>query len=73
MLHQDASTHRWVTGEVWNLVVTMDNATGEHTSMFFCDQEGTALSFHGLGLSGFTTQDINRCQTTAGACALVYN
>ena len=25
------------------------------------------------GLSGFTTQDINRCQTTAGACALVYN
>jgi hypothetical protein len=50
----------------------MDNATGEHTSMVFCDQEGTALSFHGLGLSGFTTQDINRCQTTAGACALVY-
>jgi hypothetical protein len=25
------------------------------------------------GLSGFTTQDINRCQTTAHACALVYN
>jgi hypothetical protein len=25
------------------------------------------------GLSGFTTQDINRCQTTAQACALVYN
>jgi hypothetical protein len=25
------------------------------------------------GLSGFTTQDINRCQTTARACALVYN
>ena len=24
-------------------------------------------------LSGFTTQDINRCQTTARACALVYN
>ena len=23
------------------------------------------------GLSGFTMQDINRCQTTAGACALV--
>ena len=25
------------------------------------------------GLSGFTTQDISRCQTTARACALVYN
>ena len=25
------------------------------------------------GLSGFTTQDINRCQTTARTCALVYN
>jgi Transposase DDE domain group 1 len=25
------------------------------------------------GLSGFTTQDLKRCQTTARACALVYN
>jgi hypothetical protein len=25
------------------------------------------------GMGGFTTQDINRCQTTARACALVYN
>jgi hypothetical protein len=25
------------------------------------------------GMSGFTTQDINRCQTTARSCALVYN
>ena len=42
-------THRWVADQVWDLVVTMDDATGEHTSMFFCDQEGTASSFHGLG------------------------
>ena len=49
MLHQDASTHRWVPEQVGDLVVTMDDATGEHTSMFFCDQEGTASSFHGLG------------------------
>jgi transposase len=49
MVHQDASTHRWVPDEVWDLVVTMDDATGEHTSMFFCDQEGTASSLHGLG------------------------
>jgi Winged helix-turn helix len=49
MLHQDASTHRWVSDATWDLVVTMDDATGEHTSMFFCEQEGTASSFHGLG------------------------
>lgn len=49
LMHQDASTHRWVAGAVWDLVVTMDDATGEHTSMFFCAQEGTMSSFHGLG------------------------
>ena len=49
MLHQDASTHRWVPQQVWDLVVTMDDANGEHTSMFFCEQEGTASSFHGIG------------------------
>jgi transposase len=49
MLHQDASTHRWVVGQTWDLVVTLDDATDEHTSMFFCDQEGTASSLHGIG------------------------
>lgn len=49
MIHQDASTHRWIPDEVWDLVVTMDDATGEHTSMFFCAQEGTLSSMHGLG------------------------
>jgi len=49
LMHQDASTHLWVPQQVWDLVVTMDDATGEHTSMFFCDQEGTASSFHGIG------------------------
>jgi len=49
MIHQDASTHRWVPASVWDLVVTMDDATGGHTSMFFCAQEGTASSFHGIG------------------------
>ena len=51
MLHQDASTHRWVPNAVWDLVVTMDDATSEHTSMFFCHQEGTDSSFHGIGQS----------------------
>ena len=49
LMHQDASTHRWVPAHVWDLVVTLDDATGEHTSMFFCHQEGTASSFHGIG------------------------
>ena len=49
MIHQDASTHRWVPNAVWDLVVTLDDATSEHTSMFFCNQEGTASSFHGIG------------------------
>ena len=49
MLHQDASTHRWVPAQVWDLVITMDDANGEHTSMFFCAQEGTTSSFHGIG------------------------
>jgi transposase len=49
MVHQDASTHEWIKGHRWDLVVTMDDATGEHLSMFFCDEEGTASSFHGIG------------------------
>lgn len=49
MVHQDASSHEWIPGHRWDLVVTMDDATGGHLSMFFCDEEGTASSFHGIG------------------------
>jgi len=49
MLHQDASRHEWVPGQRWDLVVTLDDATSEHTSMFFCPEEGTDSSFHGIG------------------------
>ncbi len=49
MVHQDASRHEWVLGCYWDLVVTMDDATNEHTSMFFCEEEGTLSSLHGLG------------------------
>ena len=48
MLHQDASQHEWVEGQHWDLVVTMDDATNEHYSMFFCDEEGTLSSFRGV-------------------------
>ena len=48
LLHQDGSTHEWVPGRHWDLIVTMDDATNEHYSMFFCDEEGTQSSFRGL-------------------------
>ena len=48
MLHQDGSPHQWVTGARWDLIVTMDDATNEHYSMFFVDEEGTASSFQGI-------------------------
>lgn len=48
MLHQDASTHEWVAGVKWDLVVTLDDATSEHYSMRFLEQEGTASSFLGV-------------------------
>lgn len=48
MLHQDGSTHQWVPGKMWDLIVTMDDATSEHYSMFFVEQEGTASSFIGV-------------------------
>src|SRR4030066_271956 len=40
--------HEWVPGKMWDLIVTMDDATSEHYSMFFCDEEGTASSFRGV-------------------------
>jgi hypothetical protein len=48
MLHQDASTHEWVAGAKWDLVVSMDDATNEHYAMDFVEQEGTASSFLGV-------------------------
>ena len=48
MIHQDGSTHLWVPGRYWDLIVTMDDATNEHYSMFFVPQEGTASSFQGV-------------------------
>ena len=48
MIHQDGSTHEWVAGQKWDLIVTMDDATSEHYSMFFVDEEGTTSSFRGV-------------------------
>lgn len=49
MIHQDGSTHEWVPGQRWDLIVTMDDATNEHYSMFFVEQEGTVSSLRGVG------------------------
>lgn len=48
MIHQDGSTHEWIVGQSWDLIVTMDDATSEHYSMFFVEEEGTASSFRGV-------------------------
>lgn len=48
MLHQDGSTHEWAPGVTWDLIVTMDDATNEHYSMFFCEEEGVWSSFRGM-------------------------
>jgi len=49
MLHQDGSTHRWVPGVYWDLIVTMDDATNEIYSAFFVEEEGTSSTFQALG------------------------
>lgn len=48
MLHQDGSRHQWVPGQWWDLIVTMDDATGEVYSAFFVEEEGTASTFIAL-------------------------
>ncbi|MGD9788973.1 MAG: ISNCY family transposase [Sulfuricellaceae bacterium] len=49
MIHQDGSRHEWLAGQWWDLIVTMDDATNEHYSMFLVEEEGTASSFRGVG------------------------
>ena len=48
MLHQDGSSHEWVPGCFWDLIVTMDDATNEVYSAFFVAEEGTLSAFEGL-------------------------
>lgn len=48
MIHQDGSTHEWVPGESWDLIVTMDDATSTVYSGFFVAEEGTLSSFQGV-------------------------
>jgi transposase len=47
MLHQDGSTHEWIPGCQWDLIVTLDDATTEIYSAFFVEEEGTLSSLRG--------------------------
>ncbi|MBV9286506.1 MAG: ISNCY family transposase [Hyphomicrobiales bacterium] len=49
MLHQDGSRHVWLEGQPpLDLIVTMDDATGEIYSAFLVEEEGTASTFRAL-------------------------
>jgi transposase len=48
MIHQDGSTHCWVPEQVWDLIVTMDDATSEVYSALFVEEEGTWSSLRGV-------------------------
>jgi transposase len=49
LLHQDGSSHEWVGGQWWDLIVTLDDATSEVYSGFFVPEEGTMSTFRALG------------------------
>ena len=49
LLFQDGSRHAWLAGQApLDLVVTLDDATGEIYSAFLVEEEGTGSSFRGL-------------------------
>lgn len=48
MIHQDGSRHEWIAGHWCDLIVTMDDATNHHYSMFLVPEEGTVSSFRGV-------------------------
>jgi transposase len=50
MLHQDASPHRWIPAleASFDLVITLDDATGEIYAAFLVAEEGTASTFQAL-------------------------
>ncbi len=48
MLHQDGSSHQWVSDHWWDLIVTMDDASSEIYSAIFVTEEGTMSTFSAL-------------------------
>src|SRR5207237_2747551 len=81
MLFQDGSRHAWLIGQPdLDLIVTLDDATAEITSIFLVEEEGTASSFKGLhetiakkGLfSSFYTDRGRQYFMTPKRCGKVY-
>jgi transposase len=48
LIHQDGSRHERLAGQWHDLIVTMDDATGEHYEMRLVEEEGTASSLAGM-------------------------
>ena len=74
MLHQDGSRPAWLEGQPrLDLIVTLDDATGEIYSAFLVEEEGTASTFralkevfsaHGLPMSLYTDRGAHYFRTT---------
>jgi transposase len=47
-IHQDGSRHEGLEGPWHDLIVTMDDATGEHYDLRLVEEEGTVSSFQGI-------------------------
>jgi len=79
-LHLDLAGDSVHEGErLWQYAVLVTDVDYpiEAVGQLYRDRADAENGFDALknqwGLSGFTTQDINRCQSTARVCALVYN
>lgn len=48
MLHQYGSTHQWIEGVYWDMIVTLDDTDSDIYSAFFVEEEGTWSSFQGV-------------------------
>jgi hypothetical protein len=63
--------------KLWEYAVLVTDVALESIGQLYRDRADAENAFDELknqwGMGGFTTQDINRCQTVARACALVYN
>lgn len=62
MLHQDGSKHEWVPRVQWDLILTMDDATNGHYSLFLVEEERTVSSF----------QDVKEVLETRGLFSSLY-
>ena len=64
MLHQDGSDHEWVPRLRWDLIVTMDDATNEHYSMFSARRRAPGAASRGCGRRSGSTGCSARCTRT---------